>query len=444
MLRLLGFLIVVGVLIAGSVWLADRPGAVTLQWLGWRADTTVPILLLFMVAVIGVLWALVHLVGRLFGIPGFIGTRLKKRGLRKGLRALTEGYAALVAGDAYKARKKAADVEAHLGEAGAARLLMARAAVISGDPALARDLNEGLLDDRSTEMAGLRGLMEQAMAAGRHDEAAKWAAKAFEKNPRAAWAAEPLFRSQAAAQEWDAALRTLDIGRKNDVFTQTDTDRFRAAILVAQVDAATAKGQSYEATRLAKRAVEADPGHLPAVLAYARALAAEGSARKAAEVIEAAWKRGPHPALAELYMGLYADEDALKRVTRAGVLAELNPEHVESRVVVAEAALTAELWGQARARLKPAVDAGVRDPRVAILMARLEEGERRDPVAAANWLRQAVGAVRADDWRCTACGTATQTWTPHCPSCGAFATLGWHTGGPLMTVATDGAAAAAQ
>ena len=45
MRRLIGRIIGIGLLVAIAVWLADRPGTVSLQWQGWRVDTSVAMLL---------------------------------------------------------------------------------------------------------------------------------------------------------------------------------------------------------------------------------------------------------------------------------------------------------------------------------------------------------------------------------------------------------------
>ena len=44
-LRAIWFLIVLGALTIATVWLANHPGSVTLHWQGYRADTSVAVLL---------------------------------------------------------------------------------------------------------------------------------------------------------------------------------------------------------------------------------------------------------------------------------------------------------------------------------------------------------------------------------------------------------------
>jgi HemY protein len=448
MARLIAFLVVVGLVVAGAVWMADRPGDVTIQWLGWRVDTAVPVLLLGLAAVAVALMVLWRLLRAILGLPGVFGRHRRERGLRKGLRALTAGFAAVVAEESYRARKCAAAADSHLADKAPGRILLARAALLGDDRALARDLNTALLDDPETALAGLRGLMEEAIAEGRHAEAIDYAARAFEKAPRAAWAGRALFAAQVADRRFDAALDTLALGRKTGIFGADEAARRAAAIHTVRAGEALAAGQVYEAARLAKQAVDADAHFIPGLVRYAEALGREGNGKKAAGVVEAAWKRHPHPDLGRAYLGLWAEEDALKRVGHASHLAEAHPEHVESRLLVAEAALDAELWGQARSRLKPLVDGASRDRRVALLMARLDRGEHGRVEDEVRWLRLAVDLGRTDRWRCTACGTVADDWTADCAGCGAFATLAWDAGRALQPAAPavppSGVAAAAE
>ena len=80
-----------------------------------------------------------------------------------------------------------------------------------------------------------------------------------------------------------------------------------------------------------------------------------GKARPASRFIQNAWARTPHPALASSY-GEIGDggNDALRRVKRLEKLLSFNPDHPESHIALAEAALQAKLWGEARKHLESA------------------------------------------------------------------------------------------
>src|SRR5262249_20589326 len=79
MIRVVAFLIGATLLALGVVWLADRPGQVTVTWLGQRADTSVMVAIvgIGLVAVASVLvWSLLRF---LFRSPKLFATTLRER-----------------------------------------------------------------------------------------------------------------------------------------------------------------------------------------------------------------------------------------------------------------------------------------------------------------------------------------------------------------------------
>jgi HemY protein len=139
-------------------------------------------------------------------------------------------------------------------------------------------------------------------------------------------------------------------------------------------------------------------GGAAAVARLARALILQNKGKKAGAEIERTWAAAPDARLLSAYKALAPSEPALDWVKRVERLAGVAPEHPESRLASAEAALAAELWGQARSRLAPLLADGA-DPavkaRAARLMAEVETAERGDEAAAARWLRLALAESRA-------------------------------------------------
>lgn len=412
------------------VWFAERPGDVTLVWQGWRVDTSVPILLLAILVVVAIIWAILRVLRGIGAIPGVVRESVREKRRKRGLVALGSGYAAVAAGDARKARSYAGDAEKLLDAPHATRLLAAQAALLSGDGDDARKRFEALLDNPETELSALRGLMDQALASGDRQRAREFAERAYGKG-RPAWAGETLFNLQAADGDYDAAQSTLNTCAKAGIFTGERLKTLRTTLLVARAEAAVANGALWEGVKLAKQAHDSDPGFVPAALLLARAYKQDGKERKAAHVIETTWKRSPHPDLGQVYLALFEGEDAIKRSKRADALAQVNPEARESRLLSAEAALDAELWGQARSKLKPLADEPV-GPRFARLMARVEEGEKNDTKAALDWLKRAADNAATGDrtavpphWQCGNCGHVPPQWMPTCPACNTFAAVSW-------------------
>src|SRR6185503_8470653 len=101
---------------------------------------------------------------------------------------------------------------------------------------------------------------------------------------------------------------------------------------------------SVDATKLA-------PGFVPAAALAGRLLAESGERRKAARIVEAAWKANPHPDLAETYAHVRLSDSARDRLSRVQALARMAPGHAEGVLAVARAALDAREFAVARAAL---------------------------------------------------------------------------------------------
>lgn len=437
MARLIAFLVVVGAAVGGAVWLADRPGEVIVQWLGWRVDTSVPILLLVAVILVVVIAVLLRLLAGFLRMPGLVSHFRSKRALRKGLDALADASAALFIDDARTATRKAEKARSLLTDKAPATLILARAAQAAGDRDRAAELYDMLSTDKALSGAARRGLLELAQAEGDEEKIRTLAMQAAEAHPKAAWALRAQFKALCKARDWAAAHRVLDHGRKAGAFADDERDRLTATLFCVEAQEATGKGQDIEAARLARKAVDVAPGYSPAVLLLASALAAEGNVKKAAAVLEEQWRRMPHPQVARAYLDLWKDEPALARVSHAEALAERNPEHPESRIVVARAACAAQLWGQARNRVKTLSEARPVDSRVALIMAAVINGEGGDPASANQWLKLAAEGAMTQGrpyagWSCGSCGALSTDWQATCSNCGSFGTLGWGTGNALV------------
>ena len=107
-----------------------------------------------------------------------------------------------------------------------------------------------------------------------------------------------------------------------------------------------------------------------------------------------AWERTPDPELADAYWAARQADDALKKVQAAQRLARRNPDHIESRIAIATAALEARLWGEARTNLESVAGPDA-PPRVCLLMAELEEAEHGDLARARTWLMRAAADEHA-------------------------------------------------
>src|SRR5436305_867580 len=337
MIRVIVFLIAAGLLAAGVVWLADRPGQVAITWLGYRADTSVmfAIMAVTAVAIVAVLlWSLVRFLLR---SPKLFSLALRERKRRRGYDAISRGLIAIGAGDARAAERFAANAQKSLPNEPLALLLRAQTAQLNGDRAGAEDAFRAMAERGDTRLLGLRGLYVEAQR--RNDPvAARLAAEEAAKDaPALPWAGQAVLQFRGAAGDWEGALAILERHRTAGMIDRASYRRQRAVLLTARALAAEEDNRDVART-LAVDAVKIAPDLVPAAALAGRLLAESGERRKAGRIPGAAGKANPHPDLAQTHAHLRLSDAARDRLSRMQALARLAPGHAESALAVARAA----------------------------------------------------------------------------------------------------------
>ena len=425
MIRFTFYMIVsLAAVVAAAVWFSDRPGNVSIEWQGWLIEMSVGRFVLSAAFVIWLALAAIGILRVLRRAPGRFreGRRTSRR--ERGYRALTHGMVAVAAGDADEANRQARRADVLLNEPPLTMLLSAQAAQLNGDEAAAQRYFTDMLGRPETAFLGLRGLLIQAQRDGDRRAALEYAERAYELQPKTPWVLTTMFDLQVQEGRWRAALASLEEAVKRKALTADAARARRAAVLLGCSGEAEAAEDLSEALRFARRANALAPEFLPAVLRTVDLLVRTGKPRPASRMIHNAWARTPHPELARVYGEVGGETDPLKRVRRFEKLLSFNPDHEESHIALAEAALAAELWGEARNHLEKAAG---EDPsaRVCRLMADLEEREHGNTDKTRTWLLRASAAAPDPAWICGDCGAAWETWRPLCGECGALGTQNW-------------------
>ena len=424
MMRVISWIIILAALVSAAVWFADRPGAVTLNWQGWRIDTSVGFLI-FSVAVIAALAASLYRFWLfLRRTPTRFAAYRRTTKRQRGYRALTEGMVAVAAGDAAEAGRQARRADILLGDPPLTMLLSAQAAQLNGDDAAARVHFTNMLERSETAFLGLRGLLVQAQKSDDTAAALHYARRAYEMRPKTPWVLPALFDLQVKQGQWVDALAALEEAVRRRAVSQDEGRGRRVVVLLGCSDQAAGAGNMRNAISYARKAYNQSPEFLPATIRLVGLMVEDGKLRPASRIIHNAWAREPHPELARIYGAVAPSEEAIKKVRRYERLLSFNPSHPESHVAVAEAALEAELWGSARSHLETAAETR-KTARICRLMADVEEAEHGDSEAARRWLVDAAIAEPDPGWICASCGAAWASWSPICSRCGELGGLEW-------------------
>jgi HemY protein len=417
MIRVVLFLIVVGVLALGGAWLADRPGDVVVTWQGLRIETSLMVMaaaLLAALAVLAIVWSILRAIVR---SPSVLAKRRRDRRGARAYQAISHGLIAVGSGDIDAARKHSSEVNRLASGEPLALLLSAQAAQLAGDRDGAERAFRAMAGRADTKALGLHGLFIEAHRRDDHESARAHAEEAAATSPTLGWAGRAVLEARCKEGDWASALALLE--RHRGAMDKASYRRQRAVLLTARALAAedsdreAAKNDALEAVKLA-------PTLVPAVALAARLLAQGGYMRKANRIIDTAWRANPHPELAQSFAELRASESARDRLKRIDALAKRAPENVEGALAVARAAIDAREFARARAALAPYLGAPTK--RVALLMAALERAEG-DEGRAREWLGRAVHAAPDPAW--TADGYVSDRWLPLSPVTGRLDAFEW-------------------
>nr|WP_320144336.1 heme biosynthesis HemY N-terminal domain-containing protein [uncultured Cohaesibacter sp.] len=426
MIKALIFFAVLLAIAFGGAWLADRPGEIIINWpwldMGFEVSLLMGFLLI--VAAMGVAVVLWIVIKGIWNSPRSVTGFFSSRRRDKGYKALSTGMIAVGVGDLALARKQAAKARKLIGQEPMTLMLEAQTAQLAGEPTKARQSFEAMLDTDETRALGRRGLYIEAQRRGDMEEALQMAKAATDESKKApGWAGAALFDMQTAGEDWQGALVTLSQNYANKHIEKADFRRQRAVILTAQAMELEGEDDADLSMRpLLSEACKLAPGLVPAVTRQARILNDARDFRKASKLVEAAWRIEPHPDLAEAYAYIKDGDTALDRLKRIRVLFGLMPDHVESKLAMARAFIDAREWAEARSLLQPMAESHL-TPRICMLMAELEEGEKNDFGLVRQWLARSVGAHRDPAW--TADGQVSDIWQPISPVTGKIDAYEW-------------------
>ena len=394
------FLVLVALAAALALGLAGESGRVAIIWLGWRADLTATALIVLVLLASFLAFAAWRLLLWVAETPRRAAVARAEARRRQEIEVLTRGFTAVAAGDGAEALRLAAKA-ADLGvEAPAlARLLSARAAEAAEDPVAAEIAWTSMLAFPDLRLAARRGLTSLALARGDRAGAVQHAEAAFALARTARWAWRLLLEARLEAGDWEAARDLLKTGQDRRIVSPEVAERGRAALLAASAAQLDLTGDARARSRAADYALEAarlQPGFAPGVVMAARLLSAQGKAGRATQVIEAAWKAAPHPALWLALRDLKTQETPRERAARLVALAALNPGARESRILSVEAALIAgdAAWA---AELGRGLEAEPLTARIAGLLARAAFAAGR-PDEARLWRARGLTAPGEADW----------------------------------------------
>lgn len=421
MLRVLIFLGFVLALAFGFAWLADRPGSVAIDWMGYQIELSAMIamigLLVLIVAVMAIWWVLKVVIRS----PQIMGGYFTSRRRDKGYEALSSGLIAAGSGDARSTQRHAKQAMKLLPDAPLTQVLAASSADLAGDAEAKRLAYQTMLDDPKTQLLGLRGLYLGAVGDDDEEAARHYAQQAAALAPALPWAGEAQFEDQVQRGEWAASRSALERNLQSKIITKVQRNRLRAVLLTAEA-VEREQGEPDAARALALEAHKLALDLVPAAAAAGRLLIRAGKMTQASKVIEATWKKSLHPELAEVYLYVRPGDAVADRVKRARKLVQLCAHELEGELALSRTLMEAGKLDDARDCLKTFIGPEATQ-RVCLLMAEIEEQDGGETTAVRGWMARALRARRDPAW--VADGYVSSTWEPVSPLSGRVDAFEW-------------------
>ncbi len=403
-------------------WILTLEGNLLIDFAGYRLQPSVGLTIIALIALILlsiILWAIIR---RIIYAPKKMAQLAKERKKESGIKALNEGYIALLSGDGERARKMAKLAKEKLMQNNAAKLLEARADLMIGNMAGARENYRALIADPNTSLAALHGLFEQAKAQNNEDAAFNFASKAFSLAPNSVWAQQALFRGLTKEKQWQKALNIVQRQIANSPAEKTRKNR-KLAILHTAIAKDLEESDPFSALHHVKIALKLLPNFVPAALIGAQVHINKNEQRKASSLLRRVWNNTHHPHIALLYINAQPGISSIEKLKRAKQIIDENSNNEQDALILANSAIEAFEWSYARKILQPFLD----DPtqNMCLAMAKIEEGQNNDEVKAKYYLSKAVHARRDKIW--VGDGIISDIWLPTSPISGKFDIFEWKT-----------------
>lgn len=412
-----------GLLVAAAIafaWLADRPGSITILWLGREIHMSVLVGVVMLAAVLTALYFVWRLTSKIWRSPSTAREYWRFRRHLKAYDSLSRGIIAAGAGDAQAAARHASIAGETLKDEPLITLLAAQAAQLKGDRAAVKAAFENMTKSPDTELLGLRGLFAEAKQAGDWVAARNIADRALAKNPRLPWASTAVLQVQTTSKDWVAAAKTIANQAKAGLLPREEAAKKQAALLAAQALAEESANRE-RALDLSLEAHSHDSHLVPATLVAARCYVANNNPRKAVKLLRATWAHSPHPELAEVMANVKPGEGPEERFERVRDLVGKPGANMEGAFAFARAAIAAKRWDVAKSALETFSEDRPQ-ARICGLMAEIEDAQG-DKGRSREWLARALHAPRDPIW--VSDGVASSRWTPVSPVTGEIVPCEW-------------------
>lgn len=392
MKKFLIFLICILILSLFSLWLMENPGTVVISWIDYEITTSMAALIAFIVFISVIIYILrlpvlfIHFIKR-----SLVHQKQKNKEI-----LLQQILNAIASQDEQAGIKLSTRIDKIYSTNSSLNLLLK--ALLKPSP----DIYQKLSELPETELAGFKGLIQIEQKNGNLEAALTLCEKAILKYKNIPWLVQETLYLQVLNEKWENALNTLEQIKKLKIESEQHYKNQKATLLLKL-------NKPFEAYKTAPW------------LPQAALEAAKANPKKAESILTRAWEETPSWELYKAYTNLFQKETPLVRYKKIEKLVSKHPGNKISYLALADSALQAKLWGQAKKELDDYLAAYTLTVPAATMMAFYEQEARHDTKEAQKWIEQMKTAEPLYAFTCSKCGYKSDTWSPICPKCSTFA-----------------------
>jgi len=435
MFRFIGYLLLLVAIALAGTWMFQNNGDVAIDWMDYRIETSVAFAAILLGTFLFAAVVVAEVMLWLKKAPRRISVDIAVNRNIRGLSLLTEGFAALIDGDVKRAHDLAKSSRRLLPSQPYTLLLSAETAKLRGDMDEARRHLQAMLKNKSTELLGLKGLVNSARMDGNLTQAITLAERARTLKPKSDWTAPVLLDLYKKTGDWEAARNTIEnYRRKNywrNFFRRGAPAEMHSKMLEEKALASLmlsrklyTDGNINKSYKYAKEAYDLNPGFVPAAVNLCENLLALGKRNATRDLVEEAWEENPHPELYDIYYKIYPNEKPKKKIKRFHRLININPESGESYKALAMLAIDLGMYDVAKKNLSVALEKGETKSGLKLL-AQVEELSGGDQETVRQLLKKADYASGDPTWVCDACNSPVGKWDIACKRCGTYDSIAW-------------------
>ena len=262
----------------------------------------------------------------------------------------------------------------------------------------AEDIYKQLIKNPTTEQVGYKILIDNHLKRGEIILACEKIEDLRQKHPKKEWILKEAFNLFVINNEWEKALNCLESLNKLKLIDKQQYNSQKAVLLIKL-------NKGTEAFRLYPS--------LPA----AAILAAKENPKKAEKIYQTSWEIKPSFDVYKAYTRLFAKENYLAQYKRVLNLCEYNKGARINALVIADAAVKANLWSEAKKELNGYIAQYPLTGDVIALMMQIEIEANHNPKEAQKWLEKMNNSECSAAYICAKCGHKTNDWNATCPVC---------------------------